>query len=559
MSKGNYSLALNYQLESFKTSIPEAETYQINSWQKARALKFDEIQANLFFFHYRAGSIFLKKYKKEKTEKDIKEAVEQFVLADSLMSLRLTMGEEGVLTYYQEMEKAYSDPLEAIYEMKKISQDSSQDIDLNNLAFRFIERQKSFLLYREDILQGNEQIKIYLKQIKKEAKEINLLQEDITEKGALNSTLASFRYQQLLVKLLKEAKWKFNQEIESVQSIQKNLKDKEFLVQYKAIRKDYFLILALGKSQIIFEKIDSLPQIDTLIHEFKKAILNGLSEDTQYVEPAQELYQKIVQPLEKILPEKNAELIIIPDHLLTNLPFEALITNRGYPNPQKNFTFLLDRHFVVYAPSWKVWNHNRQEPLPQAKHRAAFFTYNVGSPIGLYEWRTEWMAMKALFCRRAHLYDQGACSKNKFLQIAYRYKVLHFSLHGQSDPQRLRGNELFFKLVDTLKMDTLTGVELSDLDLQGKLVVLSACQTNDGKITPEGTYSLSRAFLQAGCASTISTLWSVDEQKTGQLFVHFYRHLSKDPPWIALTKAKRDYLRENPINPYFWSGVVATI
>ena len=559
MSKGNYSLALNYQLESFKTSIPEAETYQINSWQKARALKFDEIQANLFFFHYRAGSIFLKKYKKEKTEKDIKEAVEQFVLADSLMSLRLTMGEEGVLTYYQEMEKAYSDPLEAIYEMKKISQDSSQDIDLNNLAFRFIERQKSFLLYREDILQGNEQIKIYLKQIKKEAKEINLLQEDITEKGALNSTLASFRYQQLLVKLLKEAKWKFNQEIESVQSIQKNLKDKEFLVQYKAIRKDYFLILALGKSQIIFEKIDSLPQIDTLIHEFKKAILNGLSEDTQYVEPAQELYQKIVQPLEKILPEKNAELIIIPDHLLTNLPFEALITNRGCPNPQKNFTFLLDRHFVVYAPSWKVWNHNRQEPLPQAKHRAAFFTYNVGSPIGLYEWRTEWMAMKALFCRRAHLYDQGACSKNKFLQIAYRYKVLHFSLHGQSDPLRLRKNELFFKLVDTLKMDTLTGVELSDLDLQGKLVVLSACQTNDGKITPEGTYSLSRAFLQAGCASTISTLWSVDEQKTGQLFVHFYRHLSKDPPWIALTKAKRDYLRENPINPYFWSGVVATI
>lgn len=559
MSKGNYSLALNYQLESFKTSIPEAKTYQINSWQKARALKFYKIQANLFFFHYRAGSIFLKKYKKEKIVRDIKEAVEQFILADSLMSLRLTMGEEGVLTYYQEMEKAYSDPLEAIYEMKKINQDSSEDTDLNNLAFRFIERQKSFLLFREDILQGNEQIKIYLKQIKKEAKEINLLHEDITEKGALNSTLASFRYQQLLVKLLKEAKWKFNQKIESVQSIQKKLKDKEFLVQYKAIRKDYFLILALGKSQIIFEKIDSLPQIDTLINEFKKAILSGSSDDTQYVEPAQKLYQKIVQPLEKILPEENAELIIIPDHLLTNLPFEALITNKTYPNSQENFNFLLNRHFVVYAPSWKVWNHNRHEPLPKAKHRAAFFTYNVKSPIGLYEWRTEWNAMKALFSRKAHLYDQGACSKNKFLQMAYRYKVLHFSLHGQSDPQRLRGNKLFFKLVDTLKIDTLTGVELSDLDLQGKLVILSACQTNDGKITPEGTYSLSRAFLQAGCASTISTLWSVDEQKTGKLFSYFYRHLSKDPPWIALTKAKRDYLRENPINPYFWSGVVATI
>jgi CHAT domain-containing protein len=443
--------------------------------------------------------------------------------------------------------------------MKKINQDSNQNVVLNNLAFQFIERQKSFLLYREDILQGNEQIKVYLRQIKKEAKEINLLQKDISAKGALNSTLASFRYQQLLVKLLKEAKWKFNQKIESVQSIQKSLKGKEFLVQYKAIRKDYFLILALGKNQVIFEKIDSLPQIDTLINEFKKAILNGSSEDAQYVEPAQKLYQKIVQPLEKILPEKNAELIIIPDHLLSNLPFEALVTNKKAPNSQENFNFLLNRHFVVYAPSWKVWNHNRQEPLPQAKHRAAFFTYNVGSPIGLYEWRTEWRAMRALFSRRAHLYDQKACSKNKFLQIAYRYKVLRFSLHGQSDPMRLRKNELFFKLADTLKMDTLTGIELSDLDLQGKLVILSACQTNDGKITPEGTYSLSRAFLQAGCASTISTLWSVDEQATAKILERFYVHLAKHSPWVALSKAKQDYVRNNLSRPYLWAGLVATI
>jgi CHAT domain-containing protein len=559
VAKENYAVALDYQLESFKTRIPKVEDSRISTWKEARALKFTTVQANFFFFHYKAGSIFLKKYKKEKKEKYLKEAVEQFVLADSLMSLRLTMGDEGVLTYYQEMEDAYFDPLEAIYEMKKINQDSNQSLVLNNLAFQFIERQKSFLLYREDILQGNEQTKIYLKQIKKEAKEINLLQEDITEKGALNSTLASFRYQQLLVKLLKEASWKFNQKIELVEKIQKSLQEQEFIIQYKAIRKDYFLVLALGKHQMVFEKIDSLPEIQQLIHQFSDTILAKNGNSNAFLLPAHKLYKKLIGPLKKILPKHNAELIIIPDHFLSNFPFEALVSQYPDSSTVQNPNFLLNKHVVVYAPSWKVWNYNRKEPLPQENHRAAFFTYSVDSPIGLYLWETEWNAMKAFFGSKADLYNKGRCSKNKFLQIAYRYKVLHFSLHGQSDPQRLRGNELFFKLVDTIKTDTLTGIELSDLDLRGKLVVLSACQTNDGKITPEGTYSLSRAFLQAGCASTISTLWSVDEQATAKILERFYVHLAKHSPWIALSKAKQDYVRNHKSRPYLWAGLVATI
>lgn len=555
----NYEKALYYQLESFKTLLPEHLSENINNWKQARELAFNELETNFFFFHYRAGGIFLKKYKKENKESDLEEAVAQFTLADSLMTLRLTMGEEGVLSYYQEMEGAYFDPLEAIFELRKTNQNPVRDMEIINLAFRFIERQKSFLLYREDILQGNEQIKIYLKQIKKEAKQLNLLQSDTTEDGLLTKTLTSFRYQQLLMKLLKNARWKFNQNIKSVQSIQKSLEGREFIVQYKAIRKDYFLVLALGKNQIIFEKIDSLHRVQKLITDFNNIILSKNYKDTAFSRPAHELYTRIVAPLEKILPKKNAELIIIPDYSLNNLPFEALITKLP-KSRQADMNFLLNKHIVVYSPSWKVWDHNRKEPLPQLNHRAAFFTYNEGdSQVNLPKWDIEWGAMKSFFCRKATLYDRKFCTKEKFMQVAYRYKILHFSLHGESNPLRLRENKLFFQLKDTLKTDTLSGVELRDLSLQGKLVILSACRTNDGKITPEGMYSLSRAFLQAGSACTISTSWNVNEQATSVILARFYAHLAQHSPWVALCKAKRDYLKTDSSKPYLWAGLVATI
>jgi len=555
-----YGIALHYQLESFKTVLPKQFSKNINNWEQARELAFKELETNFFFFHYRAGSIFLKKYKKEKQEADLEAAVAQFILADSLMTLRLTMGEEGVLTYYQEMEGAYFDPLEAIFELRKINQNPVKDMEIINLAFRFIERQKSFLLYREDILQGKEQIKIYLKQIKKEVKQLNLLQSDTTKESFLTKTLTSFRYQQLLMKLLKDARWKFNQNIKSVQSIQKSLGGREFVVQYKAIRKDYFLVLALGKNQIIFEKIDSLPRVQKLITDFNNIILSKNYKGTLFSRPAHELYKRILAPLEKILPKENAELIIIPDYSLNNLPFEALITKQPGQNQVDNLSFLLNKHIVVYSPSWKVWDHNRKEPLPQVNHRAAFFTYNERyAHANLPKWKTEWDAMRLFFCRKATLYDGKFCTKEKFIQVAYRYKVLHFSLHGESNPLRLRENKLFFQLKDTLKIDTLSGVELRDLSLQGKLVILSACKTNDGKITPEGMYSLSRAFLQAGSACTISTMWSVNEQATSVILARFYSHLAQNSPWVALCKAKRDYLKTDSSKPYLWAGLVATI
>ncbi len=73
----------------------------------------------------------------------------------------------------------------------------------------------------------------------------------------------------------------------------------------------------------------------------------------------------------------------------------------------------------------------------------------------------------------------------------------------------------------------LSAREVARMDLRGtELAVLSACETGLGVSGDgEGTLGLSRAFLVAGSAHTIVSLWQVPSAETTQLFTHFYAAL----------------------------------
>lgn len=93
------------------------------------------------------------------------------------------------------------------------------------------------------------------------------------------------------------------------------------------------------------------------------------------------------------------------------------------------------------------------------------------------------------------------------------------------------------------------------------LVVLSACRTGTGRnARGEGVFSLARSFMAAGVASTVTTLWQIENKATYQLTEAFYKYLSQGlPKDQALQQAKLEFLDVNDKVrqlPYFWASSI---
>jgi hypothetical protein len=94
------------------------------------------------------------------------------------------------------------------------------------------------------------------------------------------------------------------------------------------------------------------------------------------------------------------------------------------------------------------------------------------------------------------------------------------------------------------------------------MVVISACETGRGALVHnEGVMSFARAFLYAGCPSTINALWKADDHSTAEIIRLFYKYLDRRRIKItALRNAKLEFLHQNPLyrDPAYWSHIILT-
>ncbi len=157
-------------------------------------------------------------------------------------------------------------------------------------------------------------------------------------------------------------------------------------------------------------------------------------------------------------------------------------------------------------------------------------------------------------------------SRDGVLGVALeRFRILHFATHGLVDPERPDRSGLALTRVDVggrkLAGDPFLRVgDLSASRLRSDLVVLSACESALGKEKRgEGPQSLGRAFLAAGAANALVSLWRVDDSSTEDLMVGFYRRL------LGQGLAPAEALRQSQVavrsrpgwaDPYYWGAFV---
>jgi CHAT domain-containing protein len=155
----------------------------------------------------------------------------------------------------------------------------------------------------------------------------------------------------------------------------------------------------------------------------------------------------------------------------------------------------------------------------------------------------------------------SGATETAFRREAPTRRVIHLATYGILNKQ----NPLFSFVQlapDGADDGRLEVHEVFGLNLAADLVVLSACQTglSSGALTdvPAGDdwIGLSRAFLSAGAANVIATLWPVQDRASAALMEQFYQgYATGADPGRALALAQRALLMTPATaSPYYWAG-----
>jgi CHAT domain-containing protein len=301
-----------------------------------------------------------------------------------------------------------------------------------------------------------------------------------------------------------------------------------------------------------------------------------------FARQSHDLYTLLLGKAAPYLQGKN--LVIIPDNVLTQLPFETLVTELPKTTKKpgyRDLAYLIKTHPVSYdysatlfvmngghesiknptllamAPSYK----NLKIPDISQKDVLAMRgdTGNISTISGTYN---EVNSIRKIFGGKSLI--KSDATEEKFKKMALNYDVLHLAMHGMVNNEY----PMFSKLVFTHAGDSanegfLNTYEIYNLKINAALVVLSACNSGSGKLyNGEGIISLARGFFTAGAKSVVMTLWSIADKTSQRLMTSFYSNLG-DRLSIsdALQKAKTDYITNSDAlmaHPYFWAGFIVT-
>jgi tetratricopeptide (TPR) repeat protein len=266
------------------------------------------------------------------------------------------------------------------------------------------------------------------------------------------------------------------------------------------------------------------------------------------------LYEDLLGDALAWLPETTGSLVVVPDGPLHRLPLAALRANAADPS-------LVDRYRVTVVPSATLWHRWRATrgatagkgvlaligengrtrralpSLPRARREARQIVRELGGEL-----HAGPDALRAIL-------DE---------ETVARRALVHFGAHALVDERRPSRSALVLAATGTSPRDgRLRLGDVSELDLDGQVVVLAACRTARGELLAgEGVIGFSRAFFAAGARTVVASLWPLRDDDAQTLMAHFVRHAADGVPvGEALARARRG-AREQGVPTAGWASMV---
>lgn len=378
---------------------------------------------------------------------------------------------------------------------------------------------------------------------------------------------------------------KYNQQTPNIQDIQKLIRRNTSIIEYTMTDSLLYVFNINKKNSSMYEiKIDSTFLLKTIqyLKNFRDfSFMNqGNNIYSDFESASHEIYNTLLAPIG--IDHKSHNLIIIPDDILSYIPFESLIKSNGseLTSSYVNLDFLINHYAISYSYSASLLHNSwtKKHKKIHNKLLAISPTYKPESTDGIVQQQPKQTirfrdklqpipyAMDeakriSIITKGEYIIGENA-TEEIFNSRAGDFDILHLAMHTIIDDN----NPLYSKLVfyDENYSDEdglLTTNEIFGLNLNAKMTVLSSCSSGEGEIKKgEGVLSLARGFFYAGCPSLVMTLWKVEDKSGLILMQNYYKYLIKgySKP-VALQKSKLDYINAVPNekrHPFYWSAYI---
>jgi CHAT domain-containing protein/tetratricopeptide (TPR) repeat protein len=302
----------------------------------------------------------------------------------------------------------------------------------------------------------------------------------------------------------------------------------------------------LARVRRLLQKLDIQWERFRVGQEFARRHMKTLELSTRQLLAA--LYEELVGPLEPLLEEAVAglpegansvpKLAVVPHGPLHQVPFHALFDGRRY---------LIERFELSYAPSATVYALCQRRETNDHERAAVFGVEDPLIPAASAEARA--VAQRLGPEPKVRLGQDATIESLR--DEASTCSILHLACHGlfRSD------NPMFSSL--KLHDGWLLAADAMSLELPGALVTLSACESGRSEVIGgDEILGLGRAFLGAGAATLVVSLWLVHDETTAELMAEWYERLRNGQGRAAALRDAQLDLKERHPHPYYWAPFV---
>ena len=288
----------------------------------------------------------------------------------------------------------------------------------------------------------------------------------------------------------------------------------------------------------------SVPELELLVRKlhfvFERAVF-GLREADLVREAAEfygdRLYQVLVAPIVSRLLGKD--VIILADGLFGQVPFAALRDSAGH-----HVIDLLNLR-ILPDPEELASRNTRKIPFKQS-HNAVFAVSSEVLPAIEVEGRR----IKNRFRKSTIYLDDRANQRHLLEELEKANGFVHIATHASRSSE----NPMFSRIL--MSDGPFFPFDLFGVDVSARLVTLSGCQTAAPGLYYGNSFSLAKAFYQAGARDVLASLWPVSDKVSMVFMSGFYSALrSTDDVAQAYRAAVRE-IRELTDNPAFWGSFI---